>query len=157
MNNPSEHILKGILRNVEGDATLPQGSNLKYLVQALPANGEYPKEGFASTLSSRWPKVSAEYRQYWRERYGKLRLGDIQPIQIQSDLVVVNMIAIDDDGVLNKDALKQCFALVGKEVVANNSSVHMHVIEDESVNSLIESELLKRGIGVTIYETPSDA
>lgn len=161
---PSDHNPKGVLRFIKGDATRPDGSNLKYILQIVNDIGVYGA-GFSGALSSRWPKVQSEYRQWWREKYGKLQLGDIQIITLSSDLCVINMVA--QHGVVGKDnpvpikydALKSCLSKVGYEISQYNSSVHMPRIgcglaqgKWEEVEKIVEAELLKRGINVIVYD-----
>ena len=164
MNKPSDHNPKGLLKFIKGDATLPQGSSLRYVLQIVNDEGKYGA-GFSGALSRRWPKVESEYKQWWREKYGQLKLGDIQIIQVLSDLVVVNMVA--QKGVVSKenptpikyDALKACLSKAGVEISKYNASVHIPRIgcglacgKWEEVEPLIEQELLKRGINVTVYD-----
>lgn len=167
MRKPSDHNPKGLLRFVKGDATLPQGSNLRYVLQIVNDEGKYGA-GFSGALSARWPKVESEYRSWWRERYGKLNLGDIQEVQILSDLVVINMVA--QRGVVGKDnpkpidynALQTCLSKAGDVISEFNASVHIPRIgcglaggDWEEVEKLVEAELLKRSIDVTVYD-PED-
>jgi O-acetyl-ADP-ribose deacetylase (regulator of RNase III) len=164
MKQPSEHNPKGLLRFVKGDATLPQGSSLRYILQIVNNEGKYGA-GFSGALSRRWPKAESEYRQWWRERYGKLQLGEIQVVQVLSDLVVINMVAQngivskDNPKPINYDALRACLAKAGAEISKFNASVHMPRIgcnlaggSWSEVEPLIEQELLKRGINVTVYD-----
>ncbi len=168
MRKPSDHNPKGLLRFAKGDATIPQGSNLRYILQIVNNEGKYGA-GFSGALARRWPKVETEYRKWWRERYGKLNLGDIQSIQILSDLVVINMVA--QNGVVNKEnpipidykALQQCLSKAGDEISEYNAAVHMPRIGCglaggtwDKVEPLIEQELLKRSINVTVYDLPDD-
>jgi hypothetical protein len=152
---PSDHNPKGILKIIKGDATLPQGSNNRYILQVVNNSGKYsldPKD-FPAKLSRRWPKVESEYRQWWRERYGKLKPGDIQTIQILSDMVVVNMVAQEPDGQIDLKALQQCLSKAGEDASQFNSAVHIPMTEDwEKIEPIIEQEILKRGISVTVYE-----
>lgn len=164
MRKPSDHNPKGLLRFVKGDATLPQGSNVKYILQIVNDSGMYGA-GFSGAIAARWPKVEAEYRAWWRERYGKLKLGDIQVIQILSDLVVINMVA--QHGIVSKDnpkpidynALQMCLSKAGDVISDYNASVHIPRIgcglaggSWEEVEKLVEAELIKRSIDVTVYD-----
>ena len=163
-NKPSDHNPKGLLRFIKGDATLPQGSNLRYVLQIVNNEGKYGA-GFSGALSARWPKVETEYRQWWRSRYGKLLLGDIQVIHVLSDLAVINMVA--QKGIVSKDnpqpidyeALKVCLSKAGVEISKFNAAVHMPRIgcglaggSWELILPILEQELLKRGIDVTVYD-----
>ena len=164
MTKPSDHNPKGLLRFVNGDATQPQGSSNRYILQIVNDEGKYGA-GFSGALSRRWPKVEQEYRRWWRERYGKLNLGDIQVIQILSDLVVINMVA--QKGIVNDknpkpidySALQKCLSKAGDEISQYNAGVHAPRIgcglaqgNWEQIELLIEAELLKRGINVTVYD-----
>jgi O-acetyl-ADP-ribose deacetylase (regulator of RNase III) len=157
-------IQKGLLRFVTGDATLPQGGNLRYILQIVNDEGKYGK-GFAGSLATRWPKVEIEYRKWWRELYGKLKLGDIQVIQISSDLAVINMVAQkgivgpDNPKPIQYDALQECLAKAGNEIKELNGSAHMPRIgcglaqgQWSEVEPLVNQELLKRGVNVTVYD-----
>lgn len=164
MVKPSDHNPKGLLKFVKGDATQPQGSSNRYLLQIVNDEGKYGA-GFSGALARRWPKVETEYRKWWRESYGQLKLGSIQVIQILSDLVVINMVA--QKGIvgpknpkpIDYKALQQCLSKAGDEISQYNAGVHMprigcHLAGGtwEEVEPLIEQELLKRGINVTVYD-----
>ena len=164
MVKPSDHNPKGLLKFVKGDATIPLGSNNRYVLQIVNDEGKYGA-GFSGALARRWPKVEIEYRKWWRERYGKLLLGDIQVIQILSDLVVINMVA--QKGIvgpknpkpIDYSALQKCLDKAGDEASQHSSSIHMPRIgtglaqgDWSLIEPLIEQELLKRGLNVTVYD-----
>jgi O-acetyl-ADP-ribose deacetylase (regulator of RNase III) len=163
MTKPSDHNPKGLLKYVVGDATNPLGSSNRYILQIVNDEGKYGA-GFSGALSKRWPKVETEYRKWWRERFGKLVRGDIQTIQILSDLVVINMVA--QKGIVGPNnpkpidykALQTCLSKAGDVVSQYNASIHMPKIgaglsqgDWAEIEPLIEQELLKRGINVTVY------
>ena len=163
MTKPSDHNPKGLLKYVVGDATNPLGSSNRYILQIVNDEGKYGA-GFSGALSKRWPKVETEYRKWWRERFGKLVRGDIQTIQILSDLVVINMVA--QKGIVGPNnpkpidykALQTCLSKAGDVVSQYNASIHMPKIgaglsqgDWTEIEPLIEQELLKRGINVTVY------
>jgi O-acetyl-ADP-ribose deacetylase (regulator of RNase III) len=163
MTKPSDHNPKGLLKYVVGDATNPLGSSNRYILQIVNDEGKYGA-GFSGALSKRWPKVEIEYRKWWRERFGKLVRGDIQTIQILSDLVVINMVA--QKGIVGPNnpkpidykALQICLSKAGDIVSQYNASIHMPKIgaglsqgDWAEIEPLIEQELLKRGINVTVY------
>ena len=164
MVKPSDHNPKGLLKFVIGDATMPLGSSNRYILQIVNDEGKYGA-GFSGALARRWPKVEVEYRKWWRERYGKLLLGDIQVIQILSDLVVINMVA--QKGIvgpknpkpIDYSALQNCLEKAGEEISKHTAAVHIPRIgcglskgNWEEIEPLIENELLKRGINVTVYD-----
>jgi Macro domain len=161
---PSDHNPKGLLKFVIGDATIPLGSSNRYILQIVNDEGKYGA-GFSGALARRWPKVESEYRKWWRECYGNLSLGDIQIIQILSDLVVINMVA--QKGIvgpknpkpIDYSALQKCLEKAGEEISKFNAGIHMPRIGCGlsqgswcEIEPLIEQELLKRGINVTVYD-----
>jgi O-acetyl-ADP-ribose deacetylase (regulator of RNase III) len=164
MLKPSNHIIIGSLKVVNGDVTKLQGGGLKYLIQIVNDTGKYGA-GVSGAISKAWPKVEQEYRQLWRERYGKLKLGDVQFIQVTSDLVIVNMIAQhsiisnDNPKPIKFDALQSCLSKVGIEASETNGTIHMPRIGCkragatwEEVAPLVEAELQKRGLKVIVYD-----
>lgn len=163
MKQPSNHAPKGLLKYIQGDATLPGGSNMRYILQIVTDSGKY-SDVFNKELSTRWPKVESLYKNWWRSCYGKLNLGEIQVIQVLSDLAVINMVAQHDDtNLISIDfkALQLCLSKVGEEVSQYNASIHIPKIilgldieSWELIEPLIDQELLKRGINITVYDIP---
>lgn len=164
MLKPSDHIVKGTLKVIKGSVCRPQSGGLKYVVQVVNDAGKYGA-GVSGAISKAWPKVESEYRGLWRMKYGKLKLGDVQFIQVASDLIVVNMIGKHDivssenPVPIKYDALQACLAKVGIEVSDNNGTVHMPRIGCglaggtwDKVGPIVEQELQKRGINVFVYE-----
>jgi O-acetyl-ADP-ribose deacetylase (regulator of RNase III) len=156
---------KGLLKYVTGDATIPPGSNLRYLVHIVNDEGKFGA-GFSGALARRWPAVESNYRQWWRDRYGKLNLGDIQEVQVKSDLVVINMVG--QKGIVSKEnpkpfkpeALRECLKKVAKIVSVYNSTVHMPRIGarlaggnwEEEIEPIIKEELIDKGLNVVVYD-----
>jgi hypothetical protein len=169
MEQPSNYIIPGMLKYTEGPPTLPKSPGLRYIIQILNNHGQY-LGSIANLIANRWPAVETNYRRWYRENYGRLKLGSIQTNQVQSDTIVINMIAADgteedDDGnpPLKYEALEQCLGEVGKEVSYNNGSIHLSRIgiNDDTggdwgvVEGLLVEQLIKRGINVTIYDPPN--
>ena len=166
LERPSNFIPPGNLKLVKnGSATVPMSAGLRYIVQVVDDYGVYPESKFATTVASRWPAVRAEYRMHYRNSMGKLKLGDIQVVPVQSDTRVVNMLAAHQDNLeqeeptLDYQALEACLDALGKEVAYNNGNVHLdfagfttEVHADwKQVLKLVSEQLLKRGINVTVY------
>ena len=157
---------KGVLKFVKGDATLPQGSNMRIILQIVNDIGAYGA-GFSGALSKRYPSVESRYKGWWRERYGKLKLGEIQEVQVASDIIVINMIS--QHGLISKDnpkpfdpdALKVCLGEVYKLIGGQkfNAAIHMPRIGCglgggtwEEVEEIVQTELIDKGINVIVYD-----
>lgn len=82
-----------------GDATAPQAEGMKFIPHVCNSIGGWGS-GFVVSLSNRWKKPEEKYRQWYHQRlYTKpsgedvrFQLGEIQPVKVESDLVVVNII-----------------------------------------------------------------
>jgi len=166
MVKPSNFVQKGLLRYKVGDATIPVSGGMRYILQVNNNEGKYGA-GFSGVLSKKWPQVESEYRKWWREKFGKLQLGDVQFIQVQTDTTIVNMIA--QDGIktsakskkvhLKYDALETCLNKAGARISDEGGSVHMPRIGTglaggtwNKIEPIIDEQLLKRGINVTVYD-----
>lgn len=162
---PSEYIIPGTLKYVVGDATVPSVGGQRIIVQVNNDEGRYGA-GLSGAISKRWPKVEQEYRRWHRSQH-KFVLGEIQTIRVQSDTVVVNMIAqrgikkTKKDCPLQYDALEKCLNQVGALAADEGASVHSGRFgaglaggDWDKVESLIVKYIIKRGISVTIYDLP---
>ncbi len=162
---PSNFIPQGRLKFVQGSATVPESAGLRYILQIVNDHGQYVGK-FADQVAKRWPSVGTNYRQWYRSSNGKMALGSIQVIHVQSDICVINMVAahgtdddVDDNPPIRYDALNNCLDAVGKEVTYNSGSVHIPLLGSldisgcqwEKAEPLVVEQLLKRGINVTVY------
>lgn len=176
MNQQKSYKTPGLLRYKEGDATIPVSAGHRLIIHICNDIGGWGR-GFVVALSKRWKKPEEEYRKWFRGQ-NNFKLGEIQPVEVQSDTTVINMIAqrdivSDENGVppLRVDALASCLDKVGELAIRNGSSVHAPRIGaglaagvangyDKDtwvvVESLIIEKLIKRGVNVTIYDLPEN-
>ncbi len=171
-------MIKGMLKYVIGDATLPHGGGHRMIIHCVNTEGKWGR-GFVLALSKRWSKPEQEYRIWYRsqgEGRNKFKLGEIQIVDIQSELAVVNMIGQhgcypDENDVppIRYDAIKSCLEKVAKEAKERGSSIHCprfgaclaagisEGYDEESwkkIESLIVECLINKGINVTVYDLP---
>jgi hypothetical protein len=166
---PSNFMPQGRLKFIKGSAVVPEAAGFRYILQIVNDHGHYVGK-FAAQVSKRWPTVDTNYRQWYRNSMGRLRLGSIQVIQVQSDTVVINMVAAhgvepdeNETPPIRYDALDKCLDEAGKEVAYNSGSVHIPrfgALDEsgaqwEKVQAHITEQLLKRGINVTVYDPAS--
>lgn len=176
MHQPSAIINRGLLRYVTGDATLPHGGGHRIIMHCVNDIGKWGR-GFVTALSKRWKRPEDGYRFWYRSQSG-FKLGEIQMVDIQSDLAVCNMIAQhdivatkDEDGNIvqpfREEALRSCLKKLAVEAKDRKSSVHAPRLcaglaagamtgYDEAtwnvVEKIIKDELIDQGINVTIYD-----
>lgn len=107
-----------------GDATCPVGPGSKVLAHVCNDRGAWGA-GFTGALSRRWPEPEDAYRGL-RERRG----GEVQYVEVDSGLVVANMIA--QRGIvgprnpvpLRMDWLRTCLGDLFATATARGWSVH---------------------------------
>lgn len=149
LEQPSNFIPKGRVKEVKGDCSIPESAGNRFILVPVPDNNK-PNGG---SVYKRWPIAEANYKHWFVNSYGKMNewLGKINTIQVQSDTVVVNMLCISNEE-YDYEALKKCIDAVGKEAANNSGNVHMSKFGDwEKVSPLIDELLLKRGLNVTVY------
>lgn len=117
--------------------------------------------GFSGALSKRWPTVATHYKQWWAGAH----LGDIQIVDVASELWVINMLA--QHGLRRRNhpppirytALTEALRSVAFEVTARQATLHVPrigcglaggswmIIEPILCNVLAD-------IDVTVYDLP---
>ena len=88
---------KGKLKNVLGDATEPQTTTPDE-VAIIPHccnNGGGWGKGFVLALSNKWQTPEKSYRDFCERNFGLPILGKCQPVKVNNNLAVMNMIGQD--------------------------------------------------------------
>lgn len=148
-----------------GDATAPNLKEGEVGVIAHVCNdiGAWGA-GFVLALSSKWPDPESAYKIH--HTFGHIELGKIQMVSVEDNIWVANMVAQEGVGFKNGrepiryDALIVCLRKLNRWIDNRlNYSVHMPRIgcglaggRWEIVEAIINSELCKVGIPVTVYD-----
>lgn len=149
---------------VKGDATNPQGSDLKLIIHINNNLGAWGA-GFVLAVSKKWKKPEQSYK-IWKEKFPHLfHLGEIQFVPVEQDVIVVNMIAQNglrsrnNPNPLDYEALSSCLSKISK--FEGDFSVHAPRIGSglgggdwKVIESLLIKYLICRDISVTIYDLP---
>lgn len=161
--------MPGRVKYIKGDATAPEAGGLRFVLQVNNDEGKYGA-GFSGAVGSRWPVVEKEYRKWYRQSANptteRMPLGTIQPITVQSDITVINMIA--QKGTVSKtnqvpiqyDALETCLKDIGEMAQQEGASIHIPRIGMGLAGckdwTIIENMLIKyftkRGVNITVYD-----
>lgn len=150
---------------VIGDATCPIGIGAKIILRVCNDIGGWGR-GFVVALSKRWPEPEQSYRGWHRgDEKTPFALGEVQFVQVSETIWVANLIGQRDvrsvGGVppVRYDAIQKGLRRVAEEAQRLNASVHMPRIgcglaggKWEDVGKLVESELVKIGVAVTVYD-----
>lgn len=161
---PSNYIIPGTLKYRKGNALFPETAGVKYIVHVCNDIGFFAA-GFALAIAKRWPKVKEEYNR-WFKTQNNFKLGEVQYIQVQSDMVVVNMIAQhlvgkDENGgpCIRYESLEKCLDKVGEHISKEGGSICSGRFGSglaggswNQIEKIIKEQLIKRGINVTIYD-----
>lgn len=152
-NKPSNFNPPGRIKYVKGDVNIPESAGLRYIL--VLCNDKGTMEKHASSTVSRWPATESSYRSWYRSSFGKMKewKGQIKTSQVQSDTIIVHMLAVLDEK-LDKKAFSACLDAAGREVAYNNGNIHIAKISEdwEELEKIITEQLLKRGMNVTVYE-----
>jgi len=156
------------INNIVGDATQPVGEGPKIIVHVCNDIGGWGR-GFVVAISKRWPEPEQRYRAWHRgEEKVPFALGEVQLVQVGEAIWVANLIGQRDvrtvGGVppVRYEAIRKGLRRVADEARRLKASVHMPRIgcglaggEWEEVGDLVEDELTKRGVPVTVYDLPA--
>jgi O-acetyl-ADP-ribose deacetylase (regulator of RNase III) len=161
---------------VTGDATRPQGDGVKIVAHIVNDEGKWGR-GFVIALSRRWGAPEDAYRMWcdvptnlsWCQGEGLPKLGNVQFVAVEADIIVANMMAqrcwrrrSTDPRALDYSALRFCLDKLGREAVAQGASVHMprigcglgggewSVVEEAILACLVDVYELT----VTVYDLP---
>ncbi|MCS3867495.1 O-acetyl-ADP-ribose deacetylase (regulator of RNase III) [Chryseobacterium ginsenosidimutans] len=152
------------IQYLKGDATNPQAEGNKIIVHICNDIGGWGK-GFVMAISKRWKKPENEYRE-WFQSEENFNLGEIQMVQVESDIWICNMIGqhktiSNSKGIppIRYEAVESCLEKVSIEALKINASIHMPRIgcglaggKWGEVESIITKTLLKDDVEVNVYD-----
>jgi len=146
---------------LKGDATKPVGDGTK-IIAHITNDARRWGAGFVIALSHRWPKAEAAYRS---GKDADLRLGNVQFVEVEPDVVVANMVAqhgtrtIGNTAPIRYESLRDCLEKVAGKAVELNASVHgprfgagLSGGKWGAIERIILDTVVANGIQVTIYD-----
>lgn len=149
----NKFMQKGKFRTAQGEITVPENSGLRLVLNpvdlsmklVLPMNKQ---------LTSKWAKPR-ESAKSWMASREKFVLGEVQSVAVQSDVWVMNMLVLDAEGALNKDALASAVKKVVATAKAEQASLHVNqnVLEMGELKSLLQTEAIENGVNVYLYHS----
>jgi O-acetyl-ADP-ribose deacetylase (regulator of RNase III) len=153
---------------ITGDATRPEGTGPKIIVHVCNDIGAWGR-GFVMALSRRWPEPERRFRAWHRgEGATPFALGQVQFVAVGAQLWIANLIGQRDirsrGGVppVRYEAIREGLGRIADFAKENEATVHMPRIGAglaggswEEISSIIEAELVEKGVTVTVYDLPS--
>ena len=157
---------------IVGDATKPQRSivGVDFIVHCCNDRGAWGA-GFVMALSNKWPHVEEHYRKWFADPGMKMKLGDIQFVEVEKPcLVVCNMIGQHDTrpdaegfSPVRYDAFFRGLTRLQRYTsqIKTPSAVHMPRMgaglaggDWNIIEAIVKSTLVEKGIPVTVYDFP---
>lgn len=153
---------------LKGDATNPIGDGKKIICHICNNIGGWGA-GFVLALSKKWSEPEARYRAWYKSKDQSFKLGNVQFVVVEEDIVIANMIGqhltypiIDKDGKtvppIRYNSLEHCLNKVADYANENNCSVHMPKIgaglaggDWNRIESLINKCLVEKDIPTYVY------
>lgn len=153
---------------LKGDATNPIGDGKKIICHICNNIGGWGA-GFVLALSKKWSEPEARYRAWYKSQDQSFKLGNVQFVVVEEDIVIANMIGqhltypiIDKDGKtvppIRYNSLEVCLNKVADYAKENNCSVHMPKIgaglaggDWNRIESLINKCLVEKDIPTYVY------
>ena len=148
-----------------GNALEPEETGLKYIIHVCNDIGAYGS-GFVAAIANKWPIAKLAYLQWYKAKIS-FALGQVQFVQVESDIVIVNMIAqhligYDEDGgpCIRYQALEECLNKVANKISETGGCVICPYKMGsersggrwEEVEKLLTKCLVDKNINVTAYE-----
>ncbi len=165
----SHNFFKGKLKYKIGDATAPEYAGNKFIMHVCNVDLGWGA-GFVLGLSKRWKKPEEEYRKWGRSQLN-FKFGEIQVVQVQSDIYVLNMLAMSYKDLCPKnnipvryEAVEDCLNKIAGEVKKSSSDTQVFCprigaglgkADWLEIEKLIIKCLIDKGISVTVYDLPS--
>jgi O-acetyl-ADP-ribose deacetylase (regulator of RNase III) len=157
----------GAITYLAGDATEPQGSGLKIIAHICNDVGAWGN-GFVLAVSRRWPEPKKRYLDWYQQRETSgFRLGAVQFVQVEPDILVANMIG--QRGIrrtaaakppIRYDALEGCLEQVAEKALALSASIHMPRIgcglaggSWDMVEPIIVRQVCAQDVPVLVYDS----
>lgn len=153
-----------MIKYIRGDATSPVGTGNKIIVHVCNDIGAWGS-GFVAALSKKWKAPEKNYREWFTNSHN-FDLGEVQFVQVTSNIWVANMIAqkgvrIDFSGnpPVRYSAIKKGLSQVSKYAKQINATVHMPRIgcglgggSWNQVETLIKEEICDVDIQSFVYD-----
>ncbi len=152
------------LQYVNGDATYPLGEketpDTKVIMHCCNNRGGWGS-GFVLALNRRWKEPEACYR-----AMGRRKLGTVELIGCEPDVWVANIIGQDGYGrerrkYVQYDALAYGFRTLAAHLNPSEHTIHAPRLGSglaggdwDTIEALIQRELVKLNFNVTIYDYP---
>lgn len=157
-----------MIKYVKGDVTKPEETgDIRVIVHACNDVGGWGPKGHsvADAIGRRWPEAKAEYKTQFVDGAPRMRLGEVQLVDVGDKLWVANCIAQHDyrrPGNLQPfkyEAFEMCCGVLVRSFVGRNASFHMPRVGTKlggadwhTVEHILNRTFVKAKFNVTVYD-----
>jgi hypothetical protein len=154
------------IEHVRGDATQPRGPGLKILTQIVNDKALTWGGGLSLAVRRKWPQAQKEFTDWIENIAGLPRLGKVHFSQQADSIVIASIVAQSGYGPsarprIRYGALERGLSEIGLRATETSASIHMPRLgcgeaggNWNIVGELVETNLVNRGISVTVYDQP---
>jgi O-acetyl-ADP-ribose deacetylase (regulator of RNase III) len=149
---------------LKGDVTNPSTKGNKIIAHICNDIGGWGK-GFVVAISKKWKQPEKEYRKWFKSEEG-FNLGEIQIVEVESDIWVCNMIGQHKTVThsvkvppIRYDAVEKCLEKLSHIALQFDAEVHMPRIgcglaggKWEKIEPIIHKTLLTNNVSVYVYD-----
>jgi Zn-dependent peptidase ImmA (M78 family) len=157
------------IRYLAGDATQPRGEGPRIIAHLVNDRARaWGGRGFAMALKRAQPHAAQAYRAWTIASPDNLRLGNVHIVDLSEGITVASMVAQEGFGDtsvprLSYTALAECLSQLRVAAERRKAEVHLPRIGTgqaggvwDLVADLVEVELCRSGIEVTVYSRPGE-
>ena len=151
------------LKHIKGDVRKPIGTGDKIIIHCCNDIGVMGA-GVAAAIAQKWSIVKKQYLQWHRSNKG-FKLGNVQFVKVEDDILVCNMIGqrhIRTKGKvapIRYGAISKCLEKVKDGALKTNASVHCPYLMGcglaggswSRIESMLQEILCDNGVAVTTY------
>lgn len=148
----TKFIMPGKVKTINASVTLPENAGLRLILNPCGLNGKWETQ-LQKTLSKKWMKPQLEFKT-WAANTTNFKLGQIQPVSVQSDVWIVNFLCVDKEGNYSEAAFDEALKKILKLAKDEKASVHVSTLTSEMHGENFEKyskNLSKYGIHTYFY------
>ena len=146
-------VTAGKVKEIKSSITMPENAGLRMILNFCSVSGKYTGT-VSEILTKRWKRAQDEYKNWFVNRVG-FKLGEQQPVAVQSDIWVLNMICFDEKGELDQKAFTANIEKARKLAQYEKGSVHVStasVAQIPGLKEILVKEFSENGVHIYFYQ-----
>lgn len=153
-NNVNKFQTLGRVKTVNGSVLNPEMAGLRFVLSVNNLAGKAEGNPLLPLFDKKWKKVREESRGWFVNQTGAYKVGVINPLAVNSDIWVIQMLAQGKDLKTDLIGLEGCLKEVCKLAHSEKASVHISSILTDAIpelSDLSKKLLVEQGVSVHFY------